>query len=306
MLSPGGYDMAWTQNQGYLVDQLNQMTAGTKEHLTFPFPLQENTLHIQPKQDISHSLTDFMFPPQTATKDADRPTRDLLLSYARSPNHANLFNHASMAWNTHHTLTTLSPQPTPMSDTLTSKISASFSSPDSLRTTFIATANAMFGPGFVWLIKSNTAASSGGSGGPYSTTSSDPPPLSILATYIAGSPLPGAHYRRQDTDMNTQNTSSASTSASSLLRAGSFGAQSGSLDSRIGRGGSHHEVLLGVCTWPHFWLRDWGVAGKRGYLEAWWESVDWATVEGNAVFDAPMVNKRKGYVGLPGGLGRRF
>lgn len=203
-----------------------------------------------------------------------------------------------MAWNTHHTLTTLSPSPTPMSETLTSKISASFSSPTSFRSTFLATANSMFGPGFVWLLKSNTAGAAG-----------NEPTLSILCTYIAGSPLPGAHYRRQDVDMNTQNSDSAaalmSSSSSSIIRAGSFGASSGSLDARIGRGGSSHEVLLGVCTWQHFWLRDWGVAGKRQYLEAWWESVDWATVERNGVFDAPML-RRKGRVGLPGGLGRRF
>ena len=29
MLSPGGYDLAWTQYQGFLVDQLNRMTACT-------------------------------------------------------------------------------------------------------------------------------------------------------------------------------------------------------------------------------------------------------------------------------------
>ena len=103
--------------------------------------------------------------------------------------------------------------------------------------------------------------------------------------------------------MNTQNSDSLA--ALSSTRAGSFGASSGSLDARIGRGGASHEVMLGVCTWQHFWLKDWGVAGKKRYLEAWWESVDWATVERNAVFEKPAL-KKKGYVGWPGGLGRRF
>lgn len=29
MLSPEGYDIAWTQYQGYVVDKLNRLTAGT-------------------------------------------------------------------------------------------------------------------------------------------------------------------------------------------------------------------------------------------------------------------------------------
>ena len=50
---------------------------------------------------------------------------------------------------------------------------------------------------------------------------------------------------------------------------------------RVAPGGQDLDVLLGVCTWEHVWLRDWGVAGKRGFLEAWWERIDWGVVEGN-------------------------
>ena len=67
-------------------------------------------------------------------------------------------------------------------------------------------------------------------------------------------------------------------------------------------GGSSHEVLLGVCTWQHFWLRDWGVGGKKDYLEAWWESIDWNVVEKNGNFDNAVL-KRYGK-GLPGGDGK--
>ena len=49
-------------------------------------------------------------------------------------------------------------------------------------------------------------------------------------------------------------------------------------------GGADLDVLLGVNTWEHVWLRDWGVGGKRGFLEAWWERIDWAVVDELAGF----------------------
>ena len=52
-------------------------------------------------------------------------------------------------------------------------------------------------------------------------------------------------------------------------------------DKKLAPGGQDLEVLLGVCTWEHVWLRDWGVGGKRGFLEAWWDRIDWSVVEAN-------------------------
>ena len=247
MLTPTGFDLAWTQYQSHLVSQLNSLTAGTK--------------------------------------DGERATKDLLLTYARNPTRASLFNYASMAWNTHHVMTTLSPTPERMSSSLERRVNTSFSSAGSLKATFVATANAMFGPGFVWLIRDNNVREN---------NPANDPQLSILATYIAGSPLPGAHFRRQPTDMNTENpadTPYASGGLSAIRRtAGAFGSHSGSLDSKLGMGGAYLEVMLGVCTWPHFWMGDFGVGGKKAYLEAWWESVDWAVVERNGLFDAGRVS----------------
>ena len=95
--------------------------------------------------------------------------------------------------------------------------------------------------------------------------------LSILTTYLAGSPLPGAHYRRQEVDHNT------------MMAAGSFGSSSllPGKDSRMAYGGADIEVLLGVNTWQHVWLMDWGVGGKKQFLEGWWEAIDWHVVEEN-------------------------
>lgn len=114
----------------------------------------------------------------------------------------------------------------------------------------------MFGPGFVWLVR-------------HKYRSSPEAELSILTTYLAGSPLPGAHYRKQEVDHNT------------MMAAGSFGTTSllPGKDSKIAYGGADLDILLCVNTWQHVWLMDWGIGGKKQFLEAWWEAVDWNVVE---------------------------
>lgn len=223
MLSSDGFDMAWNQYQGHLVDRLNKLTADSP----------------------------FFF----------STTKDLIVTHARQPHAASLFNHASMAWANHQFFSTLSPNPPQMSSTLKSRISDSFSSPESLRDTLIATANAMFGPGFVWLVRHKNR----------SNAIMMENELSILTTYLAGSPLPQAHYRRQEQDYNT------------MMGAGSFGSTSlfPGKESKIAYGGADIDILLGVNTWQHVWLMDWGVGGKKQFLEGWWNAIDWDEVESN-------------------------
>jgi len=206
----------------------------------------------------------------TGSPEEGKTTKDLLVANARDSAKASLFNHASMAFNNHHFFSTLHPDPAPMSTTLSSYINNSFSSGESLRKQFLATANAMFGPGFVWLIRRKNARAA---------NPANDPELSILCTYLAGSPLPAAHYRKQDADLNTMNSFEA------LTRAGSMGSHSGSKDSMIAPGGADLDVLLAVNTWEHVWLRDWGFGGKMTYLERWWDCVDWDVVEANAQFE---------------------
>lgn len=165
-----------------------------------------------------------------------------------------------------------------MSPILTEKIDQSFSSVESLRETFIATANAMFGPGFVWLVKRKNVRVSG---------ASDLPELAILATYIAGSPWPQAHYRAQESDTNTN------------LQAGSFGIRSGKGE-KLAPGGTSIEIMMCVNTWQHVWLRDFGFGGKKKFLGHWWDSIDWDVVERNGQFEAsaglqkPVFNLNRG------------
>ena len=66
-----------------------------------------------------------------------------------------------------------------------------------------------------------------------------------------------------------------------MMAAGSFGTTSlfPGKDSKIAYGGADLDILLCVNTWQHVWLMDWGIGGKKQFLEAWWEAVDWNVVE---------------------------
>lgn len=243
VLSKEGFDRAWTQYQAYLIFKLNQMTAGSP--------------------DSSSSML------------------NLVYKYAREADKASLFNHASMAHNNALFFSSLCPGTTEIPEVLASYITGSFSSIDSLRETFIATAAAMFGPGFVWLVKQNS--------GPTLAVQN----LAILTTYIAGSPYPRAHFRKQSRDMNTESTNitnrmSAADVAAAGQHAGSFGLNSANAPD-LAPGGVELEVLLGVSTWEHVWILDHGVDGKRRYLEAFWNRIDWDVVNKRAVW-----NKRSG------------
>jgi Fe-Mn family superoxide dismutase len=174
------------------------------------------------------------------------------------------FNLASMAFNNHFFFRGLNTNPnissTPSAD-LTPLINRSFTSLESLQETMLLTAEAMFGPGFVWLVQ---------------TADSRDQPLKLLTTYIAGSPLPGAHNRKQSADMNTENTESY---------AGAFGASARQKDNKAKKalGGVDVIPLLCVNTWEHVWLHDYGVGGKMNYLEKWWSKIDWAQVQQNVL-----------------------
>lgn len=171
----------------------------------------------------------------------------------------------------------------------------------------IATANAMFGPGFVWLVARR------------GVDDILKPQLAILTTYNAGSPLPAAHYRAQGIDMATATTNvQAGTSAQShalaydLKGAGRTGLHNsgglsssdlfstnkppgfggyGGLSQKIAPGGQDLEVLLCVSTWEHAWLQDHGVGGKQRFLEAWWDQIDWPVVDGNWTAGAKSVKQ---------------
>ncbi|KAB8337107.1 hypothetical protein FH972_021411 [Carpinus fangiana] len=258
LYSPEGVDMAWTQYQQMMIDRLNHILAGDA---------RENW-------DV----------------------KTLLLNTARNPATANTFNYASMAHNNHfffRCLSAASGQPSAMPEHLERDLAASFSSIATLRDTLLTTAQAMFGPGFVWLVQMDAPPPSN----PAGMRNAPQRVFKILSTYLAGSPYPQAHTRQQPRDMNTNNL----TSADDYMRqtqyqnsAGAFGnhAAPASGMSSLGGGGTEDVrrfagancvPVLCVNTWEHAYLLDWGLKGKREFLEAWWDRIDWETVASHLV-----------------------
>lgn len=193
-----------------------------------------------------------------------------MIKYARQPSMASLFNHASMAHNNHFFFSTLSNETVPIPATLQKGLEESFSSIETLRREMIATANAMFGPGYVWLVKTKEGK------------------FSILSTYIAGSPYPGAHWRRQTQDMNTQSAIPDANNTSDHFRqqaianmpiANTVGMHGQfSSNQKVAPGGVDTTPILCVNTWQHVYMPDWGVLQKKQYLEAWWDRINWNVV----------------------------
>lgn len=193
----------------------------------------------------------------------------IILANARSPTTASTFNHASMAHNNHLFFGSLSHLPKPLTDyqKLHDSLVATFGSIETLRRTMLDTASGMFGPGFVWLVWARGVGGPGAAGARPSRNA-----WRILTTYLAGTPYPEAGFRQQDKDMNT--------TRQDMNSVGSFGR-----DSRMARleaakppGTAYVDPVLCVNTWEHVWLRDYGIEGKRAYLERWWDSIDWNEV----------------------------
>lgn len=154
---------------------------------------------------------------------------------------------------------------------LEEKLCETFGSIATLRAQMLDTANGMFGPGFVWLVHRRDRYNTGGRG------------FAVMNTYIAGSPLPGAHYRQQSIDMNNQASKLATIDSAMQQRKPSNAFAESSFTHRAARastppGGIAAVPVLCVNTWEHVWLHDWGVAGKDKFLESWWESIDWDVV----------------------------
>ncbi|KAI1468784.1 manganese and iron superoxide dismutase [Daldinia caldariorum] len=254
-LSAGGFDFAWTQYQDLIVERLNALTAGTDYE-------QQDVLAI-------------------------------LKSAAREPAQAPIFNYASMAHNNHFFFKNLLYKRDPTSSEPTSgetippalkiQLEKQFSSIETLRREFLVTAMAMFGPGFVWLVKNAQSTE-----------------MRILTTYLAGSPYTAAHWRRQGIDMNTQSITADSPARGFLERTQvGAGADIGSKfisSNKTAPGGTDVIPLLCLNTWEHVWLRDYGIGargigGKRQFVENWWDTINWVNVEDAANIQRPELIK---------------
>lgn len=147
-----------------------------------------------------------------------------------------------------------------MPEALAKDIGETCSSIESLKLDFLATASAMFGPGFVWLAKNLERDGL----------------IHIFCTYNAGSPYPHAHYRRQPIDTNTHTPGTALGNQ----YAGSMGRHAEN-QKNMAPGALDVQPILCVNTWEHVWMVDYGVGGKDAYLERWWDRINWDVVHDN-------------------------
>lgn len=171
-----------------------------------------------------------------------------------------------------------------MTEQLKAELMGSFDSIETLQRELLLTADAMFGPGFVWLVKQSDAT------GPLRF------PYKILVTYQAGSPYPHAHWRRQFRDMN--NEAGITDRAGQVVneyfnrqnvnnrRAPVHGdaekledvADLLSSPANKNPGGTDVVPVLCVNTWEHAWMWDFGIGGKLNFLSAWWDHINWSKV----------------------------
>lgn len=200
---------------------------------------------------------------------------------AREPGLAALFNYASMAHNNAFFFNGLSPEQTEMPSDLKVALERDFSSIETLRREIVTIACSMFGPGFVWLCKTREGK------------------FTILTTYLAGSPYPGAHFRRQGVDMNTENDASVNRpmrnnilDSDPVNSVGAFGNHA-TRKPKLAPGGIDLLPVLCVNLWEHVYLPDYGLGakfsedgrrlgGKQAYVESWWHTIDWNVVAGLA------------------------
>lgn len=164
---------------------------------------------------------------------------------------------------------------------LREKLTQSFGTMQNFRREMLEQANAMFGPGFVWLVRMARSP------GAFTTAG-----YRVLVTYQAGSPYPLAHWRMQGTDMNLQAGVTERTGATikdyltrrnvANRRPQMYGqdAEAEMLDplSRGNPGAAEVAPVLCVSTWEHAWMFDWGVENKRAFLDAWWNAIHWEKV----------------------------
>ncbi|KAK4673293.1 hypothetical protein QC763_110620 [Podospora pseudopauciseta] len=223
--------------------------------------------------------------------------KDVVLATARDPAQAATFNYASAAHNNHFFFKCLSPTETKAEDMpaqLKDALVKSFGSLDALKELMVNTATSMFGPGFVWLVRSDRPK--------------DPHQFRVLTTYLSGSPYPAAHWRKQSlntaTDVGESSERGIQAGKQYLensARGAGWNASAYKKDD-FAPGGVLLEPVLCLNTWEHAWLFEYGFggspksvldkvkggqagvaenqkSGKEVYAERWWDFVNWNVVD---------------------------
>lgn len=231
LMTPRAFQQIWNVYQQSLIDRLNESTAGTEYQ--------------------------------------DKPPKTIHIDLSRQPDKAAIYNAAAMAHFNHFFFESLRAEPAETNlenkeesaaeqlrgSPLLAEIETSFDgSIDNLRDAMLDHANAIFGNGFVWLVRSN----------PKNIAASE---LKVLCTYNAGSPYSEAYKMRQGTDRTAG-------------RSPQFMAGSGKIaDAAVN--GLNATPLLCINVWQQNYVLDYGLSpmGKETYTKAWWQTIDWAVVK---------------------------
>ncbi|KAG8165256.1 hypothetical protein KVR01_005531 [Diaporthe batatas] len=244
LMTAEAFEIAYNTYQAHVLNKLNEYTAGTAY--------------------------------------ADMTTLETAIATAREPHLAATFNYASMAHNNHFFFSGLSKtggadRSEHMSEMMRKALELSFGSLETLQREMLLTADAMFGPGFVWLVQQMDA------------TGARAWPFKILTTYQAGSPYPSAHWRSQGSDMNNHGSHGEGGQVvkeyfnrqNTANRREPLHGAAPAEKNRFARppGGTDVVPVLCVNTWEHVWMWDYGVGGKMDFLTNWWNIIDWGRVE---------------------------
>lgn len=202
----------------------------------------------------------------------DRTALELHKILSRQPASAYVYNVAAMAAFNHFWWDSLAPQKTEPAEQLVKNIEEWFGSLAELRMEMLEHGEAIFGNGFVWLMQHKTGQ--GNTNGR----------MRILCTYNCGSPYKEAWKVRQPMDMATRYDPASPDALQA--RASQTGRIQQNLYAQMNRKSFDSDEqldadpLLCLNVWQHMYVPDYGLTeeGKRAYLAAWWERINWDKV----------------------------
>ncbi|ORY87045.1 Manganese/iron superoxide dismutase [Protomyces lactucae-debilis] len=225
LYSASGYKQAWTDYQAHVVENLNRLSVDTDYE--------------------------------------SMPLINVIAQTSRKPELAALHNYAAQAFSNHFYFDALNVAQLKQRDNQPSDqhtipkamrlmLQASGMTAEGLGEHFAATANAMIGSGWIWLVLDEQDR------------------LRVLATYNAGTPFDLKNLR--NVDPNTGLAPSSQASANKTAEESKY-----SLYTNVKRSLDLVPVAC-LSVWEHSYLADYGVAGKQAYVEQWIKTLDWKTV----------------------------
>jgi Fe-Mn family superoxide dismutase len=192
------------------------------------------------------------------------PLVNVIAQTSRKPEFAALHNYAAQAFSNHFYFDALNvkqlqgTEAQPKDQHAVPKamrlmLQASGMTAESLGEHFVATAKAMIGSGWIWLVLDEHDR------------------LRVLATYNAGTPFDLKNLRNVDPNTGLAPSQGASGGSKSAAE-GNY-----SLYTDVKRSLDLVPVAC-LSVWEHSYLADYGVAGKQAYVEQWFKTLDWKTV----------------------------